>query len=356
MKNVAINGRFASQRVTGVQRVARELLREIGRGRGGAPVEVILPADGEIMKIDGVRSQRSWGGRGVFWEQLILPWLCTNSTLINFSNSAPIFKRRQIVILHDAAVFDMPEHFSLLFRMWYRLMFRTLMRTSKKVFTVSYFSRDRLSIHLGVDPSAIHVMHLGCDHIDRLVADNEILAQHSLVRDQYVLAVSSINPTKNFARLVEAFSNLGSDPLMKLVIVGGTNEAVFSAARSSDIGNAANVIHVGYVSDQKVKALYQNAACFAFPSVYEGFGIPPLEAMRCRCPVLAARAASLPEVCGDAVVYCDPYSVDDIRQRLSEILGDADLREQLREKGFARTKKFVWSESVRTFLKQVALN
>ncbi|MGF6899194.1 glycosyltransferase family 4 protein [Paraburkholderia sp. GAS348] len=356
MRSVTINGRFTSQRVTGVQRVARELLRAIGRERRGEPLEIILPPDGELMKIDGVRSLKSWGGRGVFWEQLILPWLCINSTLINFSNSAPIFKRKQVVILHDAAVFDMPEHFSLLFRIWYRLMFWALTRTSKKIFTVSYFSRERLAVHLGVDPASIHVMHLGCDHIDRLVADNEILARHSLVRDQYVLAVSSVNPTKNFARLVEAFSNLSSNTAIKLVIIGGTNGAVFRAPKSPDCGDAANVVHVGYVSDQEVKALYENAACFAFPSVYEGFGIPPLEAMRCRCPVLAASAASLPEVCGDAVVYCDPYSADDIRQRLSELLGDADLRERLRERGFARAEQFAWSESARTFMKQVALN
>jgi glycosyltransferase involved in cell wall biosynthesis len=106
-----------------------------------------------------------------------------------------------------------------------------------------------------------------------------------------------------------------------------------------------NIKYVGYISDEQLKALYQNAACFLYPSIYEGFGIPPLEAMRYGCPALVGKSAALPEVCGDAALYCDPYSQDDIARKLRSLLDSPELRAELKRKGIAHAEQYRWSRS-----------
>ncbi|RKU04592.1 glycosyltransferase family 1 protein [Burkholderia sp. Nafp2/4-1b] len=341
-QRLVYNGRFTTQKTTGVQRVARELIAALIKVRPDDPVTVLVPPQ-PAAAVNGATTIKVGIYKGVIWEQLMLPLFARRGRIVNLSNSASIFIGNQIIYMHDAAVFDTPAHFSRPFRLWYRAMFWILARTSVRVLTNSYFSRARLAHHCGVSAEKISVVPLGADHLDALESDPSVLAQHALTPDRFVLAVSSMNPTKNFGRLIAAFRQLG-DPSVDLVIVGMKNTTVFGK-QDHVCAAEPNIKYVGYISDEQLKALYQNAACFLYPSIYEGFGIPPLEAMRYGCPAVVGKSAALPEVCGDAALYCDPYSHDDIALKLRTLLDDADLRAELKRKGSLHAEQYRWSRS-----------
>ncbi|KAB0643767.1 glycosyltransferase family 4 protein [Burkholderia latens] len=337
------NGRFTTQKTTGVQRVARELIAALIKVRPHDPVTVLVPRQPAVA-VNGTTTVKVGFYKGVVWEQLVLPLFARRGRIVNLGNSASIFIGNQIIYMHDAAVFDTPAHFSRTFRMWYRVMFWILARTSSCVLTNSRFSRDRLAHHCGVPPEKIRIVPLGADHLDALEPDTSVLGKHGLTPERFVLAVSSMNPTKNFARLIAAFRQV-DDLSIDLVIVGMQNTTVFGRQDHVSAAAEPNIKYVGYISDEQLKALYQNAACFLYPSLYEGFGIPPLEAMRYGCPVIVGQSAALPEVCADAALYCDPYSQDDIARKLRTVLDSAELRAELKRKGKLHAEKYRWSRS-----------
>ena len=341
-KQLVYNGRFSTQKTTGVQRVARELIAALVRVQPQGSITVLVPPHADAT-VDGTTTLKVGFSKGVIWEQLALPLFSSRNRIVNLSNSASVFLGNQIIYMHDAAVFDTPAHFSRLFRAWYRVMFWILARTSLCVLTNSRFSRNRLAHHCGVSTKKISVVPLGADHLDALEPDASILKTLSLTPGRFVLAVSSMNPTKNFGRLIAAFRQL-NDASVDLVIVGMRNAAVFGT--QDDIAaTEQNIKYAGYISDEQLKALYQHAVCFLYPSIYEGFGIPPLEAMRQGCPTLVGRSAALPEVCGDAALYCDPYSRDDIAEKLRNLLDSAELRADLKRRGYSHAAQYSWSKS-----------
>lgn len=152
-----------------------------------------------------------------------------------------------------------------------------------------------------------------------------------------------MSPHKNFRALVEAVTLLGETDF-DLIIAGGTNPAIF---KNMDIPLPKTVKHVGYVSDKELESLYSQAACFIYPSLYEGFGLPPLEAMSNGCPVIVARAGSLPEVCGDAALYCDPLKPQDIADKINMMMGDEKLRKEFSKKGLIHAKIYTWEKCAR---------
>ncbi len=346
-KRFVYNGRFTGQKATGVQRVARELIVALAQLPETGNVTVAVPPGDKIWPVDGAKTVKIGFGKGIFWEQIVLPIFAGRRRIVNLSNSGSIFRPSQIIFMHDAAVFDTPAHFSRRFRAWYRVMFWILARTSSCILTNSDFSRERLAHHCGVPVSRIGVVPLGADHLDAIEPDASVLGENSLTPKQFVLAVSNLNPTKNFARIVEAFRQI-NDPALDLVIVGMKNPIFGKIENIANI--ARNIKYVGYVSDSKLKALYQHARCFVYPSIYEGFGIPPLEAMKNGCPTLVARAAALPEVCGDASLYCDPYSSDDIAEKLKSLLYSSELRADLQQRGCLHASKYRWQTSAQILL------
>ncbi|RZI80003.1 MAG: glycosyltransferase family 1 protein, partial [Rubrivivax sp.] len=185
-----------------------------------------------------------------------------------------------------------------------------------------------------------------------------VLSRHELHGRPFFLAVASANPTKNLSLLREAHEQwarkAGPDRAAPLVLVGGSNSRVFrtDAPPSTD----TVCITTGTISDGELKSLYQHALALVFPSVYEGFGIPPLEAMHCGCPVIAARAASLPEVCGSAAHYIDPNQPSSLVDALARLAGDAAYREQLSMAGRARAGHFSWRRSAQRLMNLVGQN
>lgn len=339
----AINGKFASQRMTGVQRVGYELAMAFARlfplGRRPA---LLLPAnaqDGVVFAGEHTASARL---NGLLWEQFGLPWAVGGRVLLSLCNIGPLFARRQLLMVHDVAVYDLPENYSWKYRLWYRFAYAILKRTARHIVTVSEFSKQRIMARLDLPASRISVVHNGVDHFDRIVPDNAVLSRLNLRPDNYVLIVGSLSVGKNLARVLAAVAQLDGRHDWQFVVVGGFDLRVFNAKEKAGLALSSDVAMAGFVTDGELKALYEQAGCFLFPSLYEGFGLPPLEAMSCGCPVIASREAALPEVCGDAALYCDARSVEDIAAKVVQMMTDPALRESLSVRGRARASDFRW--------------
>jgi glycosyltransferase involved in cell wall biosynthesis len=348
METIYVNGKFSAQATTGVQRVARCTLEALDRRLGGAvartgPRWVLLcPPGGQPPPLRAIET-RFVGSRGAglhAWEQWTLPRAAHGGLLVNLGGTAPAFAARQTYAFNDAAVFDRPEAYTWAFRTWYRWLFRRLARTAAALSAISEFSKGRLVECLEIPAERLRVIHCGGDHLAATAAAPAFLEAAGLRDRRFVLAVGSDNVNKNHAAVVEAFSTLPAQDL-RLVIVGGRAGAVF-ASPAGKTTDDARVVRLGQVGDAELKALYSAAVCLVFASRYEGFGLPPLEAMSCGCPVLASTAASIPEVCGDAALYADPESPAEIASGLARLFEDTELRAQLVKRGRERVTHFTW--------------
>lgn len=347
----AVNGKFTSQPITGVQRVAYELTRAMQmHAIPGDELEVFVPENatepGTLLK----RQRRFPWLRGTLWEQITLPIAARSMTLVNLCNTNPIIKRRQVVMVHDMAVYDVPRAFSRKFLLWYRLCFSILPRMEPTILTVSTFSKKRICHHMKIPESRIAVVTPGADHLDRVVSNPAIAERLYLVKDAYCVIVGSLDPRKNLQCALEAIDRLEHLPHVKFVIVGGRNPRVFNSEHGERTEHSKRVLWAGFVSDGELKALYENAGCLVFPSLYEGFGLPPLEAMYCGCPVIASSRTSIPEACGDAAMYCDATSADDIAEKVSLMMTDDWLRQRYRAKGLAHAREYRWEHSAQKLL------
>lgn len=334
-----INGRFLTQRITGVQRYAREMtlaLDQLLQERTSDQNEyTILAPKNVIDTLPCKRIQFKVCGHltGHLWEQIELPYYAKDGYLLNFCNCAPLIKKNQAVTIHDAAIAAFPSAYSWKFRLWYRIMYTVLGKRLNTIFTVSNFSRNELNKYFGIPKEKIHVTYNGVEHLKDIQPDDRILAK---IPKDYVLAVSSQNPTKNFKLVLEVAEQL---PDVSFVITGGLNSKVFNTKEKKVLDN---VRYLGYVSDRELVSLYSHAHVFIYPSLYEGFGIPPLEAIYFGCPTIVSNCASIPEVCGEAVVYSDPYHTDQLKYNIEAFLHKSKKREKYISLGMQRIKKFQW--------------
>jgi glycosyltransferase involved in cell wall biosynthesis len=347
----AINGKFTAQRITGVQRVAYELTRAMQVGDFPTDdLEVVAPQNAIDPGLSLKRMRLCSWLKGNLWEQLALPIATSRETLVSFCNSAPLLKRNQVVMIHDMAVYDVPQAFSKKFRLWYRMKFSVLHRQARFILTVSDFSKARICHHLGVDEARVLVIPNGADHLARVTSDAGVFERLQLTKGLYCVVVGSLDPRKNLQRVLDAVGKLDHLRDIKFVIAGGANPRIFGSQRVAHEDESAQIVWAGFVSDGELKALYGEAACLVFPSLYEGFGLPPLEAMYCGCPVIVSSEASLPEVCGDAAMYCDARSTDDIAAKISLMMSDAELRRNYREKGLRHAQLFRWDQAASRLL------
>lgn len=336
-----VNGRFLTQRVTGVQRYAIEVSRRLKRLRPDirflAPAGIIhheLACELDVETVGRLR--------GHAWEQLELPRRLRGAGLINLCNAAPLSVRRQIVTIHDAAPFAVPEAYSRNFTLWYRFMTRRLVRQARRILTDSNFSAGELAFYTGAAADRIAVVPLGREHAEIAVANPRILDRHRLQERPFLLAVGSHSPHKNFGALVRAAERLGNASVT-IVVAGDANPRVH--ASTPEAAPIASLLHVGAVSDGELRALYEAAIGYIHPAYYEGFGLPPLEAMTLGCPVLTSRAASLPEVCGEAASYFDPFDDVSIAESIRRFAADEPSRARFRQLGLARASLFSWDKT-----------
>lgn len=327
---IVVNARFTVQRQTGAQRYAHELTRRLGDSAALA----VPPAS---LK----------GSVGHAWEQFVLPLHVGRRQLLwSPTNTGPLAVRRQVVTLHDVVPLDHPEWLNPRFAAWYRWLTPRLARRCECVLTVSEFSRMRIVERCGVPAERVVVVPNGVVLPATRPDAEAIDAARHLLRipfERYVLVLGSIEPRKNVGRVLQAWSRIHAslDDDIGLVIAGAQGRrAVFRA--SAESAEVARTHYTGYVPDEHLGALYAGATMVAYPSEYEGFGIPPLEAMAFGAPVLTSNNTALPEVVGDAALCVNPFDIDEIADGIVRLLDDGALRERLRAAGFRRAQQFTW--------------
>jgi len=334
MSKIAVNARVLGAPTTGVQRYTRQLLEHW-------PDDVGLVAP----------KSRMHGAKGHLWEQAVLPRLVGRRLLFSPSNTGPIAVRRQVLTVHDVAFLDLPETFSPQFAAWYRFLIPRLVRRVARVIAVSTFTRWRLIEHTGVDENRVVTIPNGVE--DRFIPQSpEDIARVRKILGipggRYVLSLGSLAPRKNLHRLLRAWERIL--PYIPedvwLILAGEKGDA--SVFRETSFGKYPDRVHfAGRIRDEELPALYGGALVFAFPSIYEGFGLPPLEAMAVGVPVLTGDRTALPEVVGDAGFLVDPYNVDELATGLKLLIDDEALRRELQKKGLERARHFSWEKTAR---------
>jgi glycosyltransferase involved in cell wall biosynthesis len=349
--SIFINGGFLAQPLTGVQRYAWELTQRLLKTAEAdpdmPPVTLVRPAAGTRGMV-----------RGNLWEQTTLCLRARNGILFSPGNLGPWLHPRHIVTMHDMRSFS-TEHAESLparSRLWHNATFSVLGKTARRILTDSHYSLTCICDHLHVSEQRVQVVYPGADHVLAFGQDDAVLEKLGLSPRGYVLAVGSLYPHKNL-RILHSLDWAKYN--LKLCIVGespNTRAAAFQRVLEEARTQPASICYTGRRSDAELRALYSAAFAFAFPSLYEGFGFPPLEAMYCGAPVLASDRTSIPEVCGDAALYFDPLSPESLELAVERLLGDPGLRSTMIERGRQQAAKFTWARAtteVMSILQQI---
>lgn len=250
-----------------------------------------------------------------------------------------------VVTVHDLLHRDMPQYFSRSQLLWRRHFYESAAHRATIVITDSEHARGRIIESLGIAPDRVAVIYLGVDHArfrpEPDAREDELVAALNLPA-RFIFYPASFWHHKNHLALLDAVERIGDDSL-HLLLTGahfGRRDEVM--ARAAANGLAGRVRYLGFVPDLALPVVYRRATVLAFPSSYEGFGAPPLEAMACGCPVASSRSASLPEVCGDAAAVLDPDDREQMASTLRAVVGDPELRLRLRRLGLERARRFSW--------------
>jgi glycosyltransferase involved in cell wall biosynthesis len=265
---------------------------------------------------------------------------------------------KKVATIHDMTFYAYPETMAFRTKMMFKLHIKDTCRRADRIITDSYFSKREIMKYLNVEDNKISVIHLGVDlekfhPLDNGAVIDSVRRKYNLPAE-YFLYMGTLEPRKNITRLIYAYSLLRkkNTNTPKLVLAGGKgwlHNAIFEIVNKENLKD--DVVFIGYVSDGDIVPLLNGAALFLFPSLYEGFGLPPLEAMACGVPVVTSQAASLPEVVGDAALIADPFSIEDIAEKIDAVYSSAEVKNRLIQKGLERAKLFTWEKAADKLMK-----
>lgn len=352
MRRWTINGRFLSQDATGVQRVAREIVRALDEilaegafGEAGPRLDLVAPPDAEIdLPLNAIAARKAGRLTGHAWEQAELPGLAPEG-LVSLCNTGPVRHRRQILCVHDMNTRLAPQSYAPGFRALYRVLLPMLGRSVLALATVSDFSAGAIAGHGVRRRNRIAVIPNGHEHALRWQSRHSPVTRRFAGRD-VIVAIGSPARHKNLDLLLGMSERLAAEGL-RLAIVGRADPRVHGAGSGTEAGRAA---WLGRLDDDELAALLEDALCLAFPSWTEGFGMPPLEAMARGCPVIASDRASLPEVCGPAALYAPPDAPEIWLDRFLALRDAPGLRAGLVARGRERLARFRWRAAAEAYL------
>lgn len=332
---IIINGRFLTHRTTGVERYAREIISELDKIVSPGEVEMAVPVGAcDIPKYHNIRVVKVGRLKNVLWEHISFPLYVARrkGISLNLCNTAPLLFPG-IVCIHDMKIKAVPQFFDKKFLVWYKLLFFNAAKRAKVIITVSEFSESEIIKYYKVDAGKIHVIPNAWQHFGRVEYDEKTLEKYGLTLNEYYFAMCSLEPNKNFRWIAETAC---AYPERMFAVAGAVNRKVFSEG----LGFACpkNMMLLGYVSDEEAKTLMRDCRAFLFPTFYEGFGIPPLEALSAGAKqVMVSDTLVMHEIYGASVTYIDPHKACE----------GLDVTEDSRIDASNVFERFSWADSAR---------
>ena len=340
-KKIIVNGKFMSQTVTGVQRYAREILLELDKiVTKEDNIEIAINADAkDIPEYKNIAIKQIGKFTGNLWEQISLPLyvIKNRGVCVSLCNMMPILTPH-IVVIHDVSFKANPTFYSRKFRMWYDFVFKLCLHRTRYIITVSEFSKSEICKYYKVNANKISIVPNAWQHFEHIGFDENTLEKYNLSKNDYYFAMSSMSPNKNFKWIAEAAKN---NPDSVFAVAGGINSKVFGTNFSFDMPE--NLKLLGYVSDEEAKTLMRDCKAFLFPTFYEGFGLPPLEAMSVGAKAVVSDNECMREIYGNSTQYINPYDVTQIKFDIEK-----NINKQIETLG-----KYSWERSAKSFLEWV---
>jgi len=360
---ILINALLLNSRFSGVQFSTENLLLSLAKIDSPLQeLEVLLPADypGQFKDRQYVRSHKTLFPaarrlKRIFYEHFRLPGLLRKEKAQLYHATGYILpwflKTPNVLTVHDLIALDYPQYCKNENALYFRLCLPRSIKRADRIIAVSYTVKEDILRRFKIDPEKIDVVYHGVDASFKKIVAGQILERvrnKYHIPQQYILFVGNLEPKKNLVRLIDAFLLLKKKNAIphKLLIVGQDgwkSEAIHKRLERS--GDTSDIVFTGYVDNEDLPAIYSMAALFAFPSLYEGFGLPVLEAMACGTPVLISDRGALPEIAGNIFPQVDPTSVPDIAAGMLKCLTDEVLRARNIRYGLERVKTFTWENT-----------
>lgn len=351
--------RFLTQRITGVQRFAYEITKELDKLLAScSEIKIIglLPnapiySEYDLANYQNIKLKKCGKLTGHLWEQIELPWYSRDNPLINLCNSSPILKSNKYLVLHDAIFMTKLDSQKWWFKLWYRLQMVSNKLSCKKWYTVSHFSQVEIVRLLSVNLDKIEVLGNAPSLSSCKSPTNSSKISNTLEGKRFFLMIGSNSRRKNTELVAREFAD---NPLLSeinLVIVGG----VFSNLGDVWIPCADNIIQLGYVADSELVNLYQKALGLIFPSLYEGFGIPVVEAMGLGCPVIVSDIPVMHEICGESGLYFNPENADGLVNHLLQLQTDTYYSSQTKQV-IQQSYNYSWAKFAKIMLDSIIMS
>ncbi len=362
---IGVNVHLLSTTHTGIQHYIRALVPELVAQATsheivlyGEPSQLPVSAGEGVRWVSASRPLRS-GVQRVFWEQTVLPRLLWRDRVDVFFSPAFILPMRWdgagVVTVHDLNFEVSPETIHPIRRAYLRRITRRSVHRARKVIAISQSTASDIVRLYGVPDEKIAVIPYGLDAIftpENARALEPMVRQRYPLSERFLLFVGTLEPRKNLPRLLEAYAlarqRADLPPMVLAGAPGWQHERILAQAR--ELGVESHIVFAGYIPREHLPGVYAAASALLYPSLYEGFGLPPLEAMGCGTPVLASNTSAMPEVVGDGGVLVDPRDVQQIANGILRITQDEMLRQQIAERGLERAKRFRWEEAAQRTL------
>lgn len=304
MRKYAINGKFTTESMGGIQRYAYEILFELDKLAKGNDIQLVVPPSGRVSPLENIEVVAYGNSTGILWEQQDFNRYLkkSNRLSLNLCNTMPLGANDGVAVIHDICYKVKPEFYrgarNKASRSWHCKMYSHIIESRCPIVTVSNFSCEEIARVYGVDRGRITVIPSAWQHMNRPVSDESIIEKLGLSDKSYFFTVSSLAPNKNTRWIISVAELM---PETQFVIAGSSKLAE-TFSRHSD-----NVIFPGKVLDEEAKALMSHCKAFLFPTIYEGFGLPPLEAASCGADIVVSDTPCMHEVYGMAATYIDPF-------------------------------------------------